>query len=74
MVMFQESIVSKVMAVLILLLLPPLSRIVGRVVVLVVMAVLVVVVVLLLGVAVRLVLVVLTESLQRHGNVTFVLT
>ena len=52
-------------SVVILVLLPPLSRIVGWVVVLVVVAVLVVVVVLLLGVAVCLVLVVLTEALGK---------
>ena len=52
-------------SVVILVLLPPLSGIVWWVVVLVVVAVLVVVVVLLLGVAVRLVLVVLTEALGK---------
>ena len=62
-----DSIVLIVFTVLIviLVLLPPLSRIVRRVVVLIVVAVLVVVVVLLLGIAVRLVLVVLTEALGK---------
>ena len=58
-------IVFTTVSIVILVLLPPLSGIVWWVVVLVVVAVLVVVVVLLLGVAVRLVLVVLTEALGK---------
>ena len=54
--------------IVILVLLPPLSRIVRWVVVLIVVAVLVIVVVLLLSIAVRLVLVVLTEALGIFGS------